>query len=99
MKPNVKIHSVGEPDSCSCCRSLRWGDEEGWDKCGKHGHNIYWPNKRKEVCDDFSKSELSDPRNAETSLRRCKKEISRLEMALEDERKKLKKIEDNLEEA
>jgi len=59
------LSKIKDPNSCSNCVSLRWGPEEGWDKCEKHGIGVYWADKAKQICSDHKRSNLKDPRNPE----------------------------------
>jgi hypothetical protein len=56
------LRSVNEPDCCGNCRFLRWGSQQGWDKCGKHNFGVDWGCKRKQVCNDHERSNAEDPR-------------------------------------
>jgi len=59
----LRVVDVPEPDSCANCVSLRWGIEQGADRCAKRGHSIGWEVKHKRVCDDHERSDAEDPRN------------------------------------
>lgn len=58
----INLRNVEEPKSCANCRSLQWGQEEGWDKCKTHQIGIDWALKNKQVCDSHVKSNMPDPR-------------------------------------
>lgn len=62
MTAPSSLRSVAVPASCANCVHLDWSDEQGWDKCGKHGQLINWPMKSKQVCDDHDRSSMADPR-------------------------------------
>jgi 8-oxo-dGTP diphosphatase len=58
--PNMR--QLAERDSCANCTFLRYGPEEGADKCSLHGHGIAWSDRNSLVCDDHKRSEARDPR-------------------------------------
>jgi hypothetical protein len=58
----INLRRIPEPNSCANCKKLRWGNEEGWDKCDLTEEGIDWSLKSKQVCDYHVKSNMPDPR-------------------------------------
>ena len=68
MSQQPILSEVPDPNACSNCVALRWGPEEGWDKCGRHGFGIDWAGKTRKVCVDHERSNSKDPRNPEVII-------------------------------
>ncbi len=57
-----EVREVQTPDSCANCDHLRWGDNEGWDKCYLTSQSIAWDGKARRICDHHQRTDLKDPR-------------------------------------
>lgn len=61
---SMKLKPAKKPDCCANCKSLAWGDCEGWDRCSTHSIDISWWAKSEQICDDHRRSLIADPREA-----------------------------------
>jgi len=56
------VREIPDQDACANCDHLRWGPDQGWDKCNIDGHGIDWAKKGNLICERHQRSTAEDPR-------------------------------------
>jgi len=59
------IREIPDQNACANCIHLRWGPDQGADKCNVDGHEVEWAKKSNLVCEYHQRSTAEDPRNVE----------------------------------